>query len=538
MAPNEQRARPSGAGLRADVVLATQHRRSRTRGRQTARNDPRPRGIHQQERRSHRRCAHHGGRDARSRCAGRQRRHHPRQSPRRPRPLSPLSAAGHVQHRDRATTIARLRVATYEETLAVNVDDLILVSIDDHVVEPPDMFLNHVPAKYKAEAPVVVTNDKGVDQWMYQGRPQGVSGLNAVVSWPPEEWGRDPAGFAEMRPGVYDVHERVRDMNRNGILASMCFPTFTGFSARHLNQHREDVTLVMVSAYNDWHIDEWAGTYPDRFIPIAVLPTWNPEAMCAEIRRVAAKGCRAVTMPELPHLEGLPSYHDGDYWGPVFTTLSEENVVMCLHIGTGFGAISMAPNAPIDNLIILATQVSAMCAQDLLWGPAMRNYPDLKFAFSEGGIGWIPFYLDRSDRHYTNQKWLRRDFGDKLPSDVFREHSLACYVTDKTSLKLRHEIGIDIIAWECDYPHSDCFWPDAPEQVLAELTAAGADDGDIDKITWQNACRFFSWDPFARTPREGANVGALRAKGADVAVSIRPRKEWARLYAEKQLAKA
>ena len=339
---------------------------------------------------------------------------------------------------------------------------------------------------------------------MYQGRPQGVSGLNAVVSWPAEEWGRDPAGFAEMRPGVYDVHERVRDMNRNGILASMCFPTFTGFSARHLNMHREHVTLVMVSAYNDWHIDEWAGSYPDRFIPIAVLPTWNPEAMCAEIRRVAAKGCRAVTMPELPHLEGLPSYHDDEYWGPVFRTLSEENVVMCLHIGTGFGAISMAPNAPIDNLIILATQVSAMCAQDLLWGPAMRNYPDLKFAFSEGGIGWIPFYLDRSDRHYTNQKWLRRDFGDKLPSDVFREHSLACYVTDKTSLKLRHEIGIDIIAWECDYPHSDCFWPDAPEQVLAELNAAGADDTDINKITWENSCRFFGWDPFARTPREQA----------------------------------
>ena len=287
----------------------------------------------------------------------------------------------------------------------------------------------------------------------------------------------------------------------------------------------------MVSAYNDWHIDEWAGSYPDRFIPIAVLPTWNPEAMCAEIRRVAAKGCRAVTMPELPHLEGLPSYHDDEYWGPVFRTLSEENVVMCLHIGTGFGAISMAPNAPIDNLIILATQVSAMCAQDLLWGPAMRNYPDLKFAFSEGGIGWIPFYLDRSDRHYTNQKWLRRDFGDKLPSDVFREHSLACYVTDKTSLKLRHEIGIDIIAWECDYPHSDCFWPDAPEQVLAELNAAGADDTDINKITWQNSCRFFGWDPFARTPKEQATVGALRAKGADVDVSIRPRKEWARLYA-------
>lgn len=171
-------------------------------------------------------------------------------------------------------------------------------------------------------------------------------------------------------------------------------------------------------------------------------------------------------------------------------------------------------------------------------GDRDAQLPDLKFAFSEGGIGWIPFYLDRSDRHYTNQKWLRRDFGDKLPSDVFREHSLACYVTDKTSLKLRHEIGIDIIAWECDYPHSDCFWPDAPEQVLAELNAAGASDSDINKITWENSARFFSWDPFKLTPRDQANVGALRAKATDVDTSIRPRAEWARLYEQKQLTQA
>jgi predicted TIM-barrel fold metal-dependent hydrolase len=211
---------------------------------------------------------------------------------------------------------------------------------------------------------------------------------------------------------------------------------------------------------------------------------------------------------------------------------------MCLHIGTGFGAISMAPDAPIDNLIVLATQISAIGAQDLLWGPAMRTYPGLKLAFSEGGIGWIPFYLDRCDRHYTNQKWLRRDFGGKLPSEVFREHSLACYVTDKTALKFRHEIGVDIIAWECDYPHSDCFWPDAPEQMLDELERAGATDEEINKIAWQNACRFFGWDPFARTPKEQANVAALRAKATEVDVSIRSRQEWSRLYQEKRLAKA
>ena len=413
----------------------------------------------------------------------------------------------------------------------MQLDDLILVSIDDHVVEPPDMFRRHVPAKWAEQAPHVVVGDNGVDQWVYRGRPTGVSGLNAVVSWPPEEWGRDPAGFAEMRPGVYDVDARVRDMDRNGILASMCFPTFTGFSAGHLSHFRDEITVVMIQAYNDWHIDEWDGAHPGRFIPLAIIPTWDAALAVDEIRRVAAKGCRAVTMPELPHLEGLPSYHDIDHWGPVFEALCDNDVVMCCHIGQGFRAINSPPDAPIDNLIILASQVSALAAQDLLWGPAMRSFPALRIAFSEGGIGWIPFYLDRCDRHYTNQRWLRRDFGGRLPSEVFRDHSLACYVTDPTSLKLRHDIGIDIIAWECDYPHSDSLWPDAPEQVLAELEGAGASDDDIDRITWQNASRFFRWEPFDVVPRHEASVGALRSRAGDVDVSIRSRKEWAALYA-------
>jgi predicted TIM-barrel fold metal-dependent hydrolase len=415
----------------------------------------------------------------------------------------------------------------------VNIDDMILVSIDDHVVEPPDMFDRHVPRKWADQAPKVVANEQGIDQWVYRGRPTGVVGLNAVVSWPPEEWGMNPASYAEMRPAAYDVHQRVRDMNRNGILASMCFPTFAGFSAGHLSHHKDDITVVMIQAYNDWHIDDWAAVYPGRFIPIAILPLWDPALAVAEIRRVAAKGCHSVSMPEQPHMDGLPSYHDLDYWGPVFQALCDTGTVMCLHIGQGFGAIKLAPDAPVDNLMILACQVAMLGVQDLLWGPAMRTYPDLKLAWSEGGIGWIPFYLDRCDRHYTNQRWLRRDFGGRLPSDVFREHSLACYVTDPTSLKLRHEIGIDIIAWECDYPHSDSLWPDAPEQVMSELAAAGATSEDIDKITWQNSSRFFGWDPFAHVPKDQATVGALRALATDVDTSIVSRKEWAERYVKR-----
>ena len=113
---------------------------------------------------------------------------------------------------------------------------------------------------------------------------------------------------------------------------------------------------------------------------------------------------------------------------------------------------------------------------------------------------------------------------------MFREHSLACYVTDPAALKLRHEIGIESIAWECDYPHSDSLWPDAPEVVLAELDAAGANDSDIDHITWANTCRFFDHDAFATIPRSEATVGALRRGMDDVEVDTVPRAEWRRRY--------
>ena len=176
---------------------------------------------------------------------------------------------------------------------------------------------------------------------------------------------------------------------------------------------------------------------------------------------------------------------------------------------------------------MVPSQVTMLTAQDLLFGPTLRRFPELKVALSEGGIGWIPFYLDRVDRHFQNHGWIDSSFGEgKLPSDVFRDQILACFITDPSGLKLRKEIGIDLIAWECDYPHTDTTWPNSPELVWGELQDAGCTDEEIDKITWENACRFFGWDPFAHLPRDQATVGALRAQAQDVDTSRMPRSEW------------
>jgi predicted TIM-barrel fold metal-dependent hydrolase len=411
----------------------------------------------------------------------------------------------------------------------MQMDDMILVSIDDHMIEPPDMYENHVPKKWLDQAPKVVRNEQGVDEWVFQGeRTSTPFGMAATVGWPREEWGFNPGAYSELRPGCFDVHERVRDMNANGVLASMNFPTMAGWNARTFAEsHDKEVALVMLQAYNDWVIDEWCAAYPGRFIPLGIVPMWDPELAAAEVHRIAKKGCRAVSMLETPHANGYQSYLSG-YWDPVLQALCDENMVLCLHIGAGFEVINRPAEAPIDHLMVLACQISAITAQDLLFGPTLRRFPELRVALSEGGIGWIPFYLDRVDRHFTNQGWLHGadDFGGKLPSEVFRDHILACYITDPSGLLLRDRIGIDIIAWECDYPHTDTTWPESPEFAWKEFQDSGCSDEEIHKIAWQNACRFFDWDPFAHTARDQASVGALRALAKDVDVTRMSKDEW------------
>ncbi len=409
-------------------------------------------------------------------------------------------------------------------------DDMIMVSIDDHVIEPPHIFEEHAPASLRDQMPQFVRSPEGIDTWVFQGEVMGTSGLGAVASWPHDEWGFDPVGHAEMRPGCYDVHERVRDMNANGVLASMNFPTSAGFAGAWLaGKPDRKLAAQAVSAYNDWHIDDWCGSYPGRFIPLAVLPLWDVDACVAEIDRVAAKGCTAVTFPETPHANDLPGFY-GDHWDPVFAALSDNDVAMCMHIGGAFGLIRQPEGATADQLIVLAPQLSAIATTDLMVSGTFNRFPKLKVALSEGGIGWIPFLLDRMDRHLVNQSWTGLDLGGKTATELWQSNFIGCFITDPTALHVAERIGIDTLTWECDYPHSDSTWPQSPEFLSAEFEAAGLDDRAIEKITWENASRFFRFDPFAHIPRESANVASLRALATDVDTRTTSRQEYRDRY--------
>ena len=343
----------------------------------------------------------------------------------------------------------------------------------------------------------------------------------------------EPTSLEQLRKGCYDVHARIDDMDINGIAASLNFGNSIGFNGATFHKAPDkQLSLIHLSAYNDWHIDEWCGTRPGRFIPLAVPTIWDPETLADEIHRVAKKGCHAVTFPENPEPLGLPSLHS-DHWDPFWAACADEGTIVCMHIGSSSKLVTTAADAPIDVMIVLQPMNIVQAAADLIHSPVFKKFPDVTVALSEGGIGWIPYFLERLDHSYSVHKaWTGADFGSKMPSVVFMEHVVLCFISDAVGAHMARDIGVDRITVEIDYPHSDTTWPRAPERLADDFAGTDLTDDEIDRITHLNAMGFFSYEPFQHRPRERCTVGALRAEA--VGVDVEPRSTAQRPKADRE----
>ncbi len=403
----------------------------------------------------------------------------------------------------------------------MRMEDMVIASVDDHIVEPPDMFDNQLTKAQRANAPQIQEVD-GHQIWVWDDLAKPNIGLNAVVGRPKNEWGMEPHRFEHMRKAAYDVDARVDDMNANGNFASLGFPTYAGFhGALFVQRAQKDPknAYEVLKAYNNWHIDEWCGKHPTRFIPLALVPMWNVDDTVDEIERVLDKGCRAITFASNPAGMGLPGIHRPE-WEPLWEICDREGVMINCHIGSGTPVPHPSPESPIEAWITAMPMSISNAAADWITLEAFLRYPNLKMALSEGGIGWVPYLLERAD--FTNRHhgaWTNKSYGDKKPSDVFRDHIITCFIEDDVGLLTRHLIGIDNITLEVDYPHSDCLWPDFPEGVWRSIESVpgGIPDDEIDKITHQNVFREWHFDGMERAGgREHCTVEALRKLASNV----------------------
>ena len=295
----------------------------------------------------------------------------------------------------------------------MRLEDIVLVSVDDHVVEPPDLFEGRLPAKHADVAPKLVRKDSGIDVWQFMGAELPNIGLNAVAGRPPEEYAMDPQSFDDMRTGCYDIHDRVKDMNANGMLGSMCFPSFPQFCGQlfaRAAQKDEPLAVALVQAYNDWHIESWCGAYPGRFIPLAIPMMWDVDKMAAEVRRVADKGCFAVTFSENPVHLGLPEHPLrplGQVLRDVRGARHGRERAHRLVVEDGDHRRRRADGRAHHAV---ADQHRAGRGRLRVVERCRQKFPKLKYALSEGGIGWIPYFRERIDYTYDRHRfWTGMD---------------------------------------------------------------------------------------------------------------------------------
>jgi predicted TIM-barrel fold metal-dependent hydrolase len=391
-----------------------------------------------------------------------------------------------------------------------------VISVDDHVIEPPNVWQDRLPARFREEGPRVVRTkiaemtfvggrfeyraaepgEDGTwcDWWYCEDLRWPQTRLSAAAGYPREEVTVSPITYDDMRPGCYDPVARLADMDLNWTEASLSFPTFPRFCGQTFLERRDkELADACVRAYNDWMFEEWCAGSGGRLIPLPIVQLWDAGLAAAEVRRNAARGGRAVAFTEIPPFLGLPSVHT-DYWDPFFDACAETGTVVCMHIGSSSKMPSTSADAPAAVGSTLTYMNAAMSLVDYLMSGVLERFPALRLAYSEGQIGWIPYILERADVVWReNRAWGGvADRVTKPPSELFRQHVYGCFFDDAHGLASLEVIGEDNVTFETDYPHSDSTWPHT-KKVAMEIMA-GLDDDVIRKIVRTNAIRMLQLD--------------------------------------------
>jgi predicted TIM-barrel fold metal-dependent hydrolase len=396
-----------------------------------------------------------------------------------------------------------------------------IISVDDHVVEPPHTWQRWLPAKYRDEGPRIERHRIGglvykgglnyeyeidpadgsgdlCDIWIYEGGLYPHKRHVAAVGFARDDMTLTPITYDEMRKGCWDPKARIEDMTIDHVEKSLAFPTFPRFCGQTFYEAtNREVALECVYAYNNWMIEEWCGDSGGRLLPLQIIPLWDAELAAAEVRRNAARGCHAVCFSEIPTHLGLPSIHSGS-WDPFFAACDETNTTVCMHIGSSSKMPAASPDAPAAVNATLSFNNSFASLTDFLFSGVFIRFENLKVAYSEGQIGWVPYLLERAD-----DVWMQhRAWGgvkDKIPdppSTYYYDHVFCCFFRDRHGLVSLDVVGEDNITFETDYPHTDSSWPDTKE--IAEGMFSGLTDEQIYKAVRGNAIRMLGLEPDKR----------------------------------------
>ncbi|CAB4639723.1 unannotated protein [freshwater metagenome] len=395
-----------------------------------------------------------------------------------------------------------------------------MISVDDHVMEPKELWQEQLPASLRERGPRTVREKvklsfKGghygfernaedgqwCDVWLFDDLVTPTGLLHAPAGVPRDEQRNIPAVYEDFRDGTWDQTARLADMDLNHVDAAINYPNiFPRFAGQgFLERSDKDLALTCLRIYNDWMIDDWcAGAGKGRLIPLTLVPLWDPHLAAEEVRRCAAKGSYAIAFSENVAKLGQPSLYTGA-WDVLWEACQETDTSVSMHIGSSSSMPTTSDDAPLATSMSMYAQNAQGSLCDWVFSGSLERFPDLTIAYAESQVGWMPFQLERMDAVWRDGRG-DVDNVKTLPSEQVKGRVYGCVFDDLHGLINRDAVGTDHILWETDYPHSDGTFPHSRKIAHELFTAAGMNAQECRMVLRSNAVKAYGLDRFGVKP--------------------------------------
>ena len=395
-----------------------------------------------------------------------------------------------------------------------------MISVDDHVMEPKDLWQEQLPASLRERGPRTVREKvklsfKGghygfernaedgqwCDVWLFDDLVTPTGLLHAPAGVPRDEQRNIPAVYEDFRDGTWDQTARLADMDLNHVDAAINYPNiFPRFAGQgFLERSDKELALACLRIYNDWMIDDWcAGAGKGRLIPLTLVPLWDPALAAEEVRRCAAKGSYAIAFSENVAKLGQPSLYTGA-WDVLWEACQETDTSVSMHIGSSSSMPTTSDDAPLATSMSMYAQNAQGSLCDWVFSGSLERFPDITIAYAESQVGWMPFQLERMDAVWRDGRG-DVDNVKTLPSEQVKGRVYGCVFDDLHGLINRDAVGTDHILWETDYPHSDGTFPHSRKIAHELFTAAGMNAQECRMVLRSNAVKAYGLDRFGVTP--------------------------------------
>ena len=372
--------------------------------------------------------------------------------------------------------------------------DFRIISSDNHVMEPSELWTSRIDSKFKGREPHVVRMEDGSDRWITDGiKGQFVAAGTQVGVRFEEPESLTISGVSEdVRPGVYIPEEHIKDLDIDGVDVSIIYPT-VGLQL-YCTVPDSELLSGTFRAYNDWLAD-FCNPFPDRLKGIAMINVDDVQDGISELERSAKMGLTGAMITIYPP-EDKP--YDSPIYEPFWAAAQDLDMPLSLHITTnrpGPGQQYSRFDAVKASFICNTDHWVRISLADMIYSGVFERYPKLMVGSVEQELSWIPHFLDRLDYNYTQRAIGDTSYrfkGQELPSDYFHSNVFLGFQEDALGIRDRHMIGVDQLMWGSDYPHAESTFPKSREiidEILVDCT-----EQEKAKIVGANAARIYGLD--------------------------------------------